>query len=223
MDDVEELLQELDAFHVTYRHVDCLYTLLKCRFSDKIVVKRKQLFNIVQKAIYFIQRIRGVDKIPCVGKKRFLRKKYRERLMSSYQSTTSTQTSGSVLCWLLFCQHNNQFYKVGYTAVLLCHAQFCSWSGLGTSWETLRGQCREQNLVCQVSVFKINPNFLPTLVLECVPNLYWKTQDQIPDLQGNSQLFCVLRDTLTLKFFWLWLLRSRLNMFMASTRSVFAG
>ena len=42
---IKELLQKLDAFCFNYQHVDCLYTLFKYRFSDKIFIKRGQLFD----------------------------------------------------------------------------------------------------------------------------------------------------------------------------------
>ena len=35
---IKELLQKLDAFCFNYQHVDCLYTLFKYRFSDKVVL-----------------------------------------------------------------------------------------------------------------------------------------------------------------------------------------
>ena len=42
---IKELLQQLDAFCFNYQHVDCLYTIFKYRFSDKIVIKKGQLFD----------------------------------------------------------------------------------------------------------------------------------------------------------------------------------
>ena len=93
---IKNLLQKLDAFCLNYQHVDCLYTLFKYRFSDKIVVKSGQLFDSLQRAVYFNQQNRGVDRMPSMAKKRLLRKTYKKHLLSSFQKTKSTQTSGSV-------------------------------------------------------------------------------------------------------------------------------
>ena len=93
---IKELLQKLDAFCFNYQHVDCLYTLFKYRFSGKIVVESEQLFDNLQRAVQFNQQNKGVDRMPSVAKKRLLRKKYKNQLLSSFQKTKSTQTSGSV-------------------------------------------------------------------------------------------------------------------------------
>ena len=45
-----------------------LYTLFKYRLSGKIVAKRGQWFDNVQRAVYFNQRNRGVDKMPSFAK-----------------------------------------------------------------------------------------------------------------------------------------------------------
>ena len=71
---IKELLQKLDAFCFNYQQVDCLYTLFKYRFSDKIVLKRGQLIVNLQRAVLFNQQNRGVDRMPSIAKKRFLRK-----------------------------------------------------------------------------------------------------------------------------------------------------
>ena len=93
---VEELLKKLDSVCFTYQHVDCLYILFKYRFSGKVVVKSGQVFDNVQRAVDFNQRNKGVDRMPSIAKKRFLRKKYKKHLFSSFQKTKSTQTGGSV-------------------------------------------------------------------------------------------------------------------------------
>ena len=93
---IKELLQNLDAFCFNYQHVDCLYTLFKYRFSGKIVIKSGQLFDNLQKAVHFNQQNRGVERMPSIAKKRLLRKKYKKHLLSCFQKTKSTQTSGSV-------------------------------------------------------------------------------------------------------------------------------
>ena len=93
---VEELLKKLDTFCFNYQHVDCLYTLVKCRFSGKVIAKSGQVFDNVQRAVDFNQRNKGVDRMPSIAKKRLLRKKYKKHLFSSFQKTKTTQTSGSV-------------------------------------------------------------------------------------------------------------------------------
>ena len=91
-----ELLQKLDAFCFDYQHVDCLSTRFKYCFSGKIVVKSGQLFDSVQRAVHFNHQNIGVDRMSSVAKKRLLRKKYQKHLLSSFQKTKVTQTSGSV-------------------------------------------------------------------------------------------------------------------------------
>ena len=95
---IKELLQKLDAFCFNYQHqhVDCLYTLFKNRFNGKIVIKSGQLFDYLQRAVHFNQQNRGVERMPSIAKKRLLRKKYKKHLLSSFQKSKSTQTSGSV-------------------------------------------------------------------------------------------------------------------------------
>ena len=93
---IKELLQKLDAFCFNYQHVDCLYTLLKYRFSGKTVLKSGQLFDKLQRAVNFNQQNRGVDRIPSIAKKILLRKKFKKHLLSSFQKTKLTQTIGSM-------------------------------------------------------------------------------------------------------------------------------
>ena len=92
----EELLKKLDTFCFTYQHVDCLYTLFKYRFSGEVIAKSGQVFDNVQRAVYFNQRNKAVDRMPSIAKKRLLRKKYKKHLFSSFQKTKSTETGGSV-------------------------------------------------------------------------------------------------------------------------------
>ena len=93
---IKELLQKLDAFCFNYQHVDCLYTLFKYRFSGNIVLKSGQLFDNLQRAVHFNQQNRGVNRLRSITKKTLLRKKYEKLLLSSFQKTKSTQTSGSI-------------------------------------------------------------------------------------------------------------------------------
>ena len=96
MGNIKKLLQKLDAFFFNYQHVDCLYTLFKYRFIGKTVIKSGQAFDNLQRAVLFNQQNRGVERMPSIPKKRLLRKKYKKHLLSSFQKTKSTQTSGSV-------------------------------------------------------------------------------------------------------------------------------
>ena len=73
----EELLKKLDTFCFTYQHVDCLYTLFKYRFSEKVIAKNGQVFDNVQRAVDCNQRNKGLDRMPSIAKKRLLRKKYK--------------------------------------------------------------------------------------------------------------------------------------------------
>ena len=100
---IKDLLQKLDAFCFNYQHVDCLYTFFKYRFSGNIIVKSGQLFDNLQRPVHFNQQNRGVDRMPSIAKKRPLRKKYKKHMLSSFQKTKSTQTSGSV-----FADRNEQ-------------------------------------------------------------------------------------------------------------------
>ena len=93
---IKELLQKLDAFCFNYQHVDYLYTLFKYRFSGKIVLKIGQLCDNLQRAVHFNKQNRGVDRMPSIAKKKLLRKKYKKRLLSSFQKIKTTQTSGYV-------------------------------------------------------------------------------------------------------------------------------
>ena len=81
--EIEKLLHKLDTFCFTYQHLDCLYTLFKYRFSRKIIGKSGNVVDNVQRAIFFNQRNRGVDKMPSIAKKRLLRKKFRQHFMSA--------------------------------------------------------------------------------------------------------------------------------------------
>ena len=76
--------------------MDCLYTLFKYRFSGKVIAKSGNVFDNVQRPIFFNQRNRGVDKMPSIAKKRLLRRKFKQHFMSALQKNKSTQTSGSV-------------------------------------------------------------------------------------------------------------------------------
>ena len=93
---IKELLLKLDAFCFNYQHVDFLYTPFKYCFIGKIVTKSGQLLDNLQRAVHFNQQNRGVDRMPSIAMKRLFTKKFKKHLLSSFQKTKSTQTSGSV-------------------------------------------------------------------------------------------------------------------------------
>ena len=94
---VEKLLKKLDTFCFTYQHVDGLYTIFKYQFSGKVIAKRRQVFDNVQRAVDFNQKNnKGVHRMPSIAKKKLWRKKYKKHLFSSFQKTKTTQTSDSV-------------------------------------------------------------------------------------------------------------------------------
>ena len=68
---VEELLKKLDTFCFTYQHVDCLYTLFRYRLRGKVIAKRVQVFDNVQRAVDFNHRKKGDDKCRALQKRHF--------------------------------------------------------------------------------------------------------------------------------------------------------
>ena len=66
---IKELLQNLESFCFNYQHLDCLYTLFKCRFSGKTVVTSGQVFDNLQRAVHFNYQNGGVDRMPNIAKK----------------------------------------------------------------------------------------------------------------------------------------------------------
>ena len=93
---IEELLKKMDKFCFTCQHVDCLYKLFSYRFSGKVIAKSGQVFDNVQRAVDYNQRNKGPDRMTSIAKKTLLRKKFGKHLISSFQKTKTTQTSGSV-------------------------------------------------------------------------------------------------------------------------------
>ena len=89
--------------------MDCLYTPFKYPFSGKVIAKRGQVFDNVQRAVDFNQRNKGVDRMPSSAKTRLLRKKYKKNLFSSFQKTISTQTVGSVFAERIEKVKKNKF------------------------------------------------------------------------------------------------------------------
>ena len=114
MGNIKHLLLKLDAFYFNYQHVDCLYTLFNYRFNGKIVIKSRQLFDILQRAVHFNQQNRGVERMPSIAKKRLFWKKYKKHLLSSFKKTKSTQTSG-----LAFADRIEQVKKTKFELELI--------------------------------------------------------------------------------------------------------
>ena len=54
------------------------------------------MFDNVQRAVDFNHRSKGVERMPSIAKKRLLREKFKKHLISYFQKTKTTQTSGSV-------------------------------------------------------------------------------------------------------------------------------
>ena len=54
------------------------------------------MLDNVHQAIDFNHRNQGVDRMPSIAEKRLLRKKFKKHLFISFQTTKTTQTSGSV-------------------------------------------------------------------------------------------------------------------------------
>ena len=67
---VQELLRKLDTFCFTYRHVDCLSTLFKYRFTGKVIAKSGKVFDNVQRAVDFNLRNEGLDRMSSIAKKK---------------------------------------------------------------------------------------------------------------------------------------------------------
>ena len=111
---IKDLLQKLDSFCFNYQHVDYLHTLFKYRFDGKIFIKNGQLFDNLQRAVHLNQQNRRVKRMPSIAKKRLLRKKYKKHLLSSFQKTKSTQTSGS-----LFADRIEQVKKTKFELELI--------------------------------------------------------------------------------------------------------
>ena len=73
---------------------------------------------------------------------------------------------------------------------LTCRHLYCTQSDACITWDSVCGQCRKQSLVCEVL-------FLSTLLQiqyqhyfpNCVPDPYWRMEDEIFHLQGKSQHF----------------------------------
>ena len=94
---VEELIKKFDTFCFTYQHLDCLYTLLKFRFNGKILVKSRQVFDNVQRAVGLITETKEWTECRALQERGSCGKKFKKHFFSSFQKTKTTQTSRSVL------------------------------------------------------------------------------------------------------------------------------
>ena len=94
--DLNDLLVKLDCVCITYQHVDCFCTLIKFRFSGNVLEKIGEIFDTVERTVSFNKLDKGVDKMPCIAKKRLLRKKFKKHMLKSVQRSISVQTTGSV-------------------------------------------------------------------------------------------------------------------------------
>ena len=93
---VEELLQKLNPMCFTHQQVDCVFTVFKYRFNRTFAIKSGQVFDVVQREIFFNQIGGGMDRMPSIPKKMISRIKYRKHLLTSFQKTKLTQTSKSL-------------------------------------------------------------------------------------------------------------------------------
>ena len=92
---LDQILQRLDKYHLTYQIVDCIYTLYKYSFYFNIISSRGEVFNQLNRAVEHNLKCRIPEKLPSVAKKRLLRKKFKRHYLSSAQKLASTQTLGS--------------------------------------------------------------------------------------------------------------------------------
>ena len=97
---VEELPKRLDKFSFTYQHVDCLYTLIKYRFSA-VFAKTGQVFDNVQRAVDFNQRNKGVDRKPSIAKKDALAEKVQKAFLQLLPKGKNNADQ-----WLSVCRKN---------------------------------------------------------------------------------------------------------------------
>ena len=115
---INELLQKLNSFCINYQHVDCLSTFFKYGFNGKIVIESGQLFDNLQRVFHFNQQNRsGENAQHC--EKETLQEKYEKHLLSSFQKSKSTQTTGSVFAdWIE--QVKKTKFELGLIKVVDC-------------------------------------------------------------------------------------------------------
>ena len=98
---VQELLKNLDTFCFTYQDLDCLYTLFKYRFSGKVIAKSGQVFDNMQRAVYFNHRNKGVDRLPSIAKKETLEEKVQKTFVQFLSKDKNNADQ-----WFSVCRKN---------------------------------------------------------------------------------------------------------------------
>ena len=98
---IDELLQKLEAFCFTYHHLDCLYTLFKYRIKGKSEANIQQVFDNVQRAVYFNRRKRGLNKMRSYAKKEHLEKKVQKVVFELLPKNKINAKN-----WISFCTEN---------------------------------------------------------------------------------------------------------------------
>ena len=95
--------EKLRNCHINWIHfvstINSWTVFIRCSYTDSAekILQKGNVIDNVQRAIFFTQRNRGVDKIPSIAKMRLLRIKFKQQFMSALQKNKSTQTKGSVL------------------------------------------------------------------------------------------------------------------------------
>ena len=97
--DVEEFRRKLNSLCFTHQHVDCLNRFFKYRFNGNFLVESGQVFDNVQIVACLNRKNSGMDRIRSIAweKTKRLRKRYKKRILSSFQKTELTQTSESFI------------------------------------------------------------------------------------------------------------------------------
>ena len=106
---LDQTLQRLDKYHLTYQIVDGIYTSYKYRFYSNIISSRGEVFNQLNCAVEHNLKCRIPEKLPGAAKKRLLRKKVIRHYLSSAQKFASTQTLGSAFLENIPIVQNSKF------------------------------------------------------------------------------------------------------------------
>ena len=69
--------------------------LFSFRFCEKVFARKRQVFDYVQRVVYFNQRTKEVDRLPKIAKKRLLMRNYRKHSLNFFEETKSTPNSES--------------------------------------------------------------------------------------------------------------------------------
>ena len=106
---LDQILQRLDKYHLTYQIVDCIKTLYQYRFYSNIISSRSEVFNQLNRAVDHNLKCRIPEKLPSVAKKRLLRKNFKSHYLSSAQKPASAQTLGSVFLGRIRIVQNSKY------------------------------------------------------------------------------------------------------------------